>query len=182
MGWRCGRPRPSRPRPGLAGPAGPESGRPRALALRLAVAAAGTPDRKGPVARPSRRRGAGRREWLGGRGRTDPKVSRSGWARGPRAFCLERPSGLDCRRTRAPGEGRPSGPEPRAGWAGGGPGSFPAPRASRPQLDRPSARQAKRRTQPGIKARRGWGVRARGTRRGERRPECESCTSYYQVN
>lgn len=48
--------------------------------------------------------------------------------------------------------GRPSGPEPGAGAGGGGPGCGPAPRASRPQLDRPSARPTARGTGPGIKA------------------------------
>ena len=51
------------------------------------------------------------------------------------------------------GRGPPVRAGTRAGWAGGGPGSFPAPRTSRPQLDRPSARAATRRTGPWIKAR-----------------------------
>ncbi|CAI9173435.1 unnamed protein product [Rangifer tarandus platyrhynchus] len=153
--------------PSFPGPAGPESGRPRALSPRLAAAAAGAPDGKAPATRPGQRRWAGRREWLGDRGRRDPKVSRSGCARGPRAFCLERPLGRGWRRTRTRGEGRPSGPEPRAGRAGGGPGSLPAPRTSRPQLDLPSARPATGRTGPGIKAGCGAGRGAGGEEQGE---------------
>lgn len=105
-----------------------------------------------------------------------PEVKGPGWAAGPRPFvwrgrrarARSRASRLDRKLGRAGGRGfrlRPAAPPPAP------PG---------PQADR--ARSASRGAEnwAGIKVV-GAGER-RGTRRGERRPECESCTSYYQVN
>lgn len=159
--------------PGRPAPPRRRSGTPRPCAL-----APRRPRGRNPAAWPGGRPRAGWREWAGGWRKSGPSRSPGPAVRpAPGLFCPARPSGqrpgpAGARRSEPP---VPAGPPSGGGRAGGGPGCGPTTRAW------PGQERVPPRGEPGRDQSGGGGER-RGTRRGERRPECESCTSYYQVN